>query len=290
MQDIEIEVTFKNKGITGEELKLIRVDKEVDIMAQYSRLNLEKKLQYAIVDIEGYEYFADVRLNEKEYNKHGLEYKCPCCGKPLAIFGGTNKMIRHFRHLKNSGECELKTQYAEKEIDIRKHRGNTGGESLEHKKLKRQVYLFFKKGAEFDIPCVKLQDGARIINKRTVTVIDAFLEKRALKKNNKTNGYIPDITLLTDTGEEIYLEITFKNGKTVDKYYDIWAELNNVVLEVRRREQELDKLNIKLLYSKELAMFRESNINKIKLESKKGQYCNFYTFKEGRVEVAETIF
>ncbi|HBJ1650347.1 TPA: hypothetical protein LA460_000251 [Clostridium botulinum] len=48
--------------------------------------------------------------------------------------------------------------------------------------------------------------------------------------------YKPDITVITDTGKIIYFEIAYTNKKRIDKYYDRWSYLNNMVIEINAKE------------------------------------------------------
>ena len=132
-----------------------------------------------------------------EYNKDN-EYTCRVCGgvvKPRAL--SSEKRARHFYHV-SSAEC--------------------GSESILHYWYKNE---FIKRGSKFKVDI----HGQQI----EYTCDDVVVEK----SYKTTYGiYKPDATVITNTGEEIFVEYNYSNKKKVSDYVDRWIELNCTVIEL----------------------------------------------------------
>ena len=60
--------------------------------------------------------------------------------------------------------------------------------------------------------------------------------KRIEKGNEEVGGYKTDITAYDKNNKEIYIEVTYQTGKTVEEYYNKWNKLNRNVIEVRKKD------------------------------------------------------
>lgn len=146
--------------------------------------------------------------NINEQNKHN-EYFCPICNSKVVPRTGS-KMSWHFAH-KDSKKC--------------------GSEAMIHWWIKNELV---KEGDVFNV----IIDG-QVINYKCKEIL--------IEKSQVTilGVYKPDITIITDTDEQIYVEIANTNKKRIKDYADMWEELNNIVVEVDVKDIITgDKINI----------------------------------------------
>lgn len=146
--------------------------------------------------------------NINEQNKHN-EYFCPICNSNVVPRTG-NKMSWHFAH-KDSKKC--------------------GSEAMIHWWIKNELV---KEGDTFNV----IIDG-QVVNYKCKEIL---IEKPQV---TSLGIYKPDITIITDTNEQVYVEIANTNKKRMKDYADIWEELNNIVVEVDIKDIITgDKINI----------------------------------------------
>lgn len=232
------------------------------VIAEHSELNKnENWLQFALFKDNDKYYFFDVRKNSTELKLYVDDNKfiCPYCQSSLIavsshIRKGT-RILAHLRHSNSANEVVKNCIFNTSNKRCIEYRNDFySGESYRHKKLKMRIYKLAKsKKLKIFIPDeyeiienLKSYETKVEFTRKEVTIVDALLEQRVLKKNEETKGYQPDIVLITDTGEHIYCEITVLNGKTVNDYHDIWNKLNKPVLEIKYSENEIinDVFNI----------------------------------------------
>ena len=228
------------------------------VLAEHSLLNTDDNwLQFALFKDKGDYYFFDIRKNAIELRDYAEDSKfiCPCCKGALTavsahtrcVNGEVIKVPTHLRHLKNDDSDYLNCMFNKGNKNHQELKDKLySGESFKHKKLKLRIFNLAKKGKmELSIP----YDYSVVVDKANfeasvdfdyeiIKVVDAVLEKRVLKKDDITNGYQPDITFITDTGEEIYVEITVASGKSVSKYSTIWNRLKRPVIELKYSENK----------------------------------------------------
>lgn len=151
-----------------------------------------------------------------EDSKYGVDYKCPVCNSkviPKAI-NESSIISPHFAHIDKS-KCNIESQI----------HWWTKNELLKHNDY-------------FTV----------IINNEEVKymVKDLFIEKATETSNGV---YRPDLTVLTTNGDVIYFEIFHTNKKNIDSYYNIWRELNNLVVEIRTNSiLEINNKNFNAVY------------------------------------------
>lgn len=137
-------------------------------------------------------------IDEIDDGNRDEEYTCFVCGaqiKPRAI--ESDKMSKHFYHVAGS-ECSA--------------------ESVMHYWYKE---MYLKDGDKFKL----LVDGQ---------YIDYECKELIVEKTYKTlaGNYRPDATVITTSGEEIFVEYNYKNKKKKSEYVDRWTELNKTVVEL----------------------------------------------------------
>ena len=168
----------------------------------------------------------DVKLwyayNEKdevvriENVKEDEKYHCPCCGEniyPKAI--NSDKVTSHFCH-ESGKSCSI-----------------NGGENFIHKFVKE---VTFKKG---EIIEVNTEEGIK-----KYAIAEVILEKTY---NTTLGDYRPDITLITECGERIFVEICNTNKKSFKKYYCKWLDLGSMVIELKVEDLINSKFEIGIL-------------------------------------------
>lgn len=129
------------------------------------------------------------------------KYHCPLCGSeviPKAI--NSDCISAHFAHIDKSKCC---------------------GETIVHWWVKNEL---IKNGDEFTIYTDK-------VNKFICNSIE--IEKVYVTKNG---CYKPDITIVSECGKIIFVEINVSNKKNTNQYWDMWKELNNMVVEFNVRD------------------------------------------------------
>ncbi|WP_346938154.1 competence protein CoiA family protein [uncultured Clostridium sp.] len=156
------------------------------------------------------------KINEE--NKHNT-YTCPICGGEVIARTGDIK-IHHFAH-KDKSKCS--------------------SESMIHFWVKNEL---IKVGETFKI---KLDNVIKEYVCRKVLIEKSY--------ETKFGVYKPDITILTESDEIIYFEVAKTNKKRISEYFDIWNELNNIIVEVETK----DLINVS--YIKEFKAISYKNID-----------------------------
>lgn len=235
------------------ELLLYDINDTDNVMAQQSAVsdmwNTTSPLQTALFKRNGKYYFFNANYAPAELRKDvdDEQFICPYCKSPLQLCNGSYNEIlgennaRFVRHIYTGEDSPAAKCILNTGNDFEKKRKKYfKGEGMMHKKTKIILYRMAKEGIlKLNVPCNYMLNTNSFdytyvdLEYKEVTIVDAVMEKQVLNKDYKTNGYRPDIIFYTDTGEEIYCEITCANGKTVNDYYDIWHRLNKTVVEVR---------------------------------------------------------
>lgn len=248
-------------------------DKE-GVMIEHRKLNgNDWRLHYALLKTNNKYYFFDIRKNVMEIKKYTdeKEFICPYCGGILSPVPDyyrkdrKDKIEAYLRHKHSENEKVKNCIFNLSNKDYKKkQKGYFEGESLKHKFFKIEMYKKAKEGTLF----LNLYESYELVekdydveikwNERKVKIVDAYMERKVLKKDEITNGYQPDLVLISDKGEHIYCEITVTSGKTVEEYYDIWRRLNKNVIEIRESDNKgmyeknnicFEELKIRNLYS-----------------------------------------
>lgn len=124
-------------------------------------------------------------------------YLCPCCGGIVKPRAlDSTKEQSHYYHV--TGKCTKESQL--------------------HFFCKNWL---FEKGSQF------------YIEDDLFTVQSIEVEKQY---NTDFGKYIPDVTVHTTSGKDIYFEMFFSNRKTSDDYFCKWSNLGNDVVEVNIKE------------------------------------------------------
>jgi len=124
-------------------------------------------------------------------------YLCPCCGGIVKPRAlDSTKEQSHYYHV--TGKCTKESQL--------------------HFFCKNWL---FEKGSQF------------YIEDDLFTVQSIEVEKQY---NTDFGKYIPDVTVHTTSGKDIYFEMFFSNRKTGDDYFCKWSNLGNDVVEVNIKE------------------------------------------------------
>lgn len=145
---------------------------------------------------------------DKVNEEYRGEYICPLCGSEVITKAiDSDYMSAHFAHIDKSKCC---------------------GETMVHWWVKNEL---IKSGDEFII-------NTNEINKFVCKSIE--IEKEYITQNGV---YKPDITINTECGKTIFVEINVSNKKNIDQYWDMWRELNNIVVEFNVRDV-IEKDNI----------------------------------------------
>lgn len=247
MKDIE----FKNNDNLINKGKLIpllsNIDDKEGVLIEHGVLNgNSNNLKYALIKYNNKYYFMDVEkaIMELKLYTDNQKIMCPNCKQDLYIMQGYKRkngteVKAHLKHYINSEECEFKQYYNSKHEKINK--GKYKGESEIHKNLKLSVATKINdKGMYFNIPKaysieVKGYECWANIEYEEVYIEKAEIEKWAIKRGDVVGGYKPDITAYDKSNKEIYIEVTYQTGKTIE-YYDKWKSLNKTVLEVRKND------------------------------------------------------
>lgn len=130
-----------------------------------------------------------------EQNKHN-EYFCPICNSKVIPRTG-KQMSWHFAH-KDSKKCS--------------------SEAMIHWWVKNELV---KKGDIFSV----IIDGIIVEYECKDILIEQVYQ-------TSYGQYNPDITIITEDNQEIYVEVANTNKKKLKDYADMWMELNNIVVEV----------------------------------------------------------
>lgn len=143
-----------------------------------------------------------IKIGDADINK---TYFCPCCGADVFPKATKSKKVSmHFCHV--SGEsCS-----------------DNGGESYIHKWIKT---VLFTPNQSIK---VNTKDGIK-----EYAIKEVEIEKRY---ETSQGDYIPDISVLTHEGENIFVEICNTNKKSIDKYWLKWFELGKMVIELKVKD------------------------------------------------------
>lgn len=265
-----MKIQMKNRDNLGELNELISVDIENkdDLLAKHKVLNVDNEyLHFGLMRIKDKYYFFEVDNFVAEYKLiEGVEFLCPYCKQPLFTRTGwtnkrTGKKVRdHLCHYSKDvdDDCIFRTTYKSRKLKKRYYQS----EGFRHKFVKENVCkIINEKGIKIELPYSykidKVGYEARInFEYREVFINKCDMEKKVLRKDELSNGYIPDIVAYNDNGDEIYIEITNSSGKTVNDYGTIWKRLNTQVLEVKVSDFYSVGLDFINLYSPTVEMAR----------------------------------
>lgn len=258
---IDTDIESKRGDQLEKDKKLIPLISDINdrdgIIAEHMDLNGEnsKYLKYALINIDGKYYFFDVRSNAMELKRIAYENKfiCPYCKSDLSIVPGYEKQInnktikveaflRHYSKDEKRKDCIF---YDSQDSREKKYKMYTK-EGIMHKKLKSKI-IRNAKSLTFEVPKIykvisdlkKYTCKVEFVKYTTKKIIGAESEKKVLSKDELTKGYIPDIILYTEDGDEIYVEVTVSSGKMVSDYYDIWKRLRKTVIECKLRDDNI---------------------------------------------------
>lgn len=252
-------LNFKNNDYILDGIELIPLISNIDdvegVLIEHNELNKKSnKLEFALIEHEGDYYFIDCKksIREDVYITDGKNYICPNCRQELALISGFTRngkqVDSYLRHIASDVECDFKTYYNSKEIDKGDDKKYTG-EGKTHKYLKLSTQRnIIDHGIMLNIPVsysIGIVDNKPVVKfeYKEVLLNNADTEKTALKGDDITKGYRPDITAYTNDGETVYIEVTNQSGKTVKEYYDVWKRLNKTVIEVRKVDNVDDDIN-----------------------------------------------
>lgn len=227
------------------------------VIAEHILLNGEysDRLKYGLISMDGKYYFFNVLNNSPEL-KNFVDNKkaiCPYCKSNLSTVHGyervmNNKRIsvdpflRHDQGEENSKECIFYYNKESEESRIKEY----SKESIKHIKIKMKLIkeatdLMFKLPNKYEIITDKdnYTCNARITDYIAKKVVKVEADKKILRKDNITKGYVPDLVLYTHDGDEIYVEVVANSGKSIHDYYDIWRRINKTVIECRMIDGKL---------------------------------------------------
>lgn len=140
-------------------------------------------------------------------NKHDI-YTCPICGSEVIARLG-DKKVHHFAH-KDKSKCN--------------------SETMIHWWVKNKL---IEVGDSFSI---KLSNN----NIKNYICKEIYIENQY---KTLCGVYKPDITIVTNTNETIYIEIECTNKKKIEEYLDRWMCLKNIVVEVSVKDMINNNIN-----------------------------------------------
>lgn len=245
------DIKFKNNDNLANRSKLIPLLSDINdkegIIIEHSKLNESNNLKYALIKYDNRYFFIDSERIIMEIKQYTDNHKimCPNCKQDLYVMQGYKRdngteVKAHLKHYINSEDCDFKQYYNSKSKKINK--GKFIGESKIHKELKLSIATEINsKGIYLNIPISynieidRYECWANIQYEKTY-IDRAEIEKWAIEKGNEeVGGYKPDITAYDKNNKEIYIEVTYQTGKTVEEYYNKWNKLNRNVIEVRKK-------------------------------------------------------
>lgn len=208
-------------------------------------------LQYALFKYNNKYYFFDVRTNTTELKMYvdDKSFICPFCKQdliPISPHIRTNKdgsissIPAHLRHKNNDESIKVCIFNSKYKLAQQEKERLWASESVIHRGIKlRMEHLIKRNGLKIYLPTeFEIIRNDTIFSSEVnfkydmVNITDVDVEVTALVKNDSTNGYRPDLTFITETGDKIFCEVTVTSGKTVSEYYDIWRSLNKPVIEI----------------------------------------------------------
>ena len=205
-----------------------------------------------------------IKIGDADINK---TYFCPCCGADVFPKATKSKKVTmHFCHV--SGEsCS-----------------DNGGESYIHKWIKT---VLFTPNQSIK---VNTKDGIK-----EYTVKEVEIEKRY---ETSQGDYIPDISVLTHEGENIFVEICNTNKKSIDKYWLKWFELGKMVIELKVKDVLDNNFELGILEpiyedSDKFGRFKEKDYKELvgkKVDDKekiriKELYNDIYDYRNGKISI-----
>ena len=266
-------IKFKNNDNLTNRSKLIPLLSDINdkegIIIEHSKLNESNNLKYALIKYSNKYFFINseqIIMEIKQYTDN-QKIMCPNCKQDLYIMQGYKRkngieVKPHLKHYINSEDCDFKQYYNSKSKKINK--GKYTGESKIHKELKLSIATEINsKGIYLNIPTsynieIDNYECWANIQYKKIYVNKAEIEKWAIEKGNEeVGGYKPDITAYDENNREIYIEVTYQTGKTVNEYYNKWGKLNRNVIEVRKK----DNIDIEINYSQEEGYWKEIYIH-----------------------------
>lgn len=267
------DIKFKNNDNLANRSKLIPLLSDINdkegIIIEHSKLNESNNLKYALIKYDNRYFFIDSERIIMEIKQYTDNHKimCPNCKQDLYVMQGYKRdngteVKAHLKHYINSEDCDFKQYYNSKSKKINK--GKFIGESKIHKELKLSIATEINsKGIYLNIPISynieidKYECWANIQYEKTY-IDRAEIEKWAIEKGNEeVGGYKPDITAYDKNNKEIYIEVTYQTGKTVEEYYNKWNKLNRNVIEVRKK----DNVDVEISCSQEEGYLKEIYIH-----------------------------
>lgn len=259
MEDIK----FKNNDSLTNKTKLIPLLSDINdkegVIIEHNKLNESNNLKYALIKYDDKYFFINSEQAIMEIKQYTDNQKimCPNCKQDLYIMQGYKRkngieVKSHLKHYINSEDCDFKQYYNSKAKKINK--GKYAGESKIHKELKLSIAteinsdgIYLNIPTSYNIEIDNYECWANIQYKK-IYINKAEIEKWAIEKGNEeVGGYKPDITAYDENNKEIYIEVTYQTGKTVNEYYNKWDKLNKNVIEVRKK----DNVDIEISYSQE---------------------------------------
>lgn len=267
------DIKFKNNDNLANRSKLIPLLSDINdkegIIIEHSKLNESNNLKYALIKYDNRYFFIDSERIIMEIKQYTDNHKimCPNCKQDLYVMQGYKRdngteVKAHLKHYINSEDCDFKQYYNSKSKKINK--GKFIGESKIHKELKLSIATEINsKGIYLNIPISynieidRYECWANIQYEKTY-IDRAEIEKWAIEKGNEeVGGYKPDITAYDKNNKEIYIEVTYQTGKTVEEYYNKWNKLNRNVIEVRKK----DNVDVEISCSQEEGYLKEIYIH-----------------------------
>ena len=267
------DIKFKHNDNLANRSKLIPLLSDINdkegIIIEHSKLNESNNLKYALIKYNNRYFFIDSERIIMEIKQYTDNHKimCPNCKQDLYVMQGYKRdngteVKAHLKHYINSEDCDFKQYYNSKSKKINK--GKFIGESKIHKELKLSIATEINsKGIYLNIPISynieidRYECWANIQYEKTY-IDRAEIEKWAIEKGNEeVGGYKPDITAYDKNNKEIYIEVTYQTGKTVEEYYNKWNKLNRNVIEVRKK----DNVDVEISCSQEEGYLKEIYIH-----------------------------
>ena len=270
---------MKNRDNIHEFNNLIEVDinDKDELLAKHKVLNTDNDyLHFGLLRIDDKYYFFEVDNFVAEYKSiEGVDFLCPYCKEPLfARSGWVNKKTKnkvrdhlcHYAKNKDESPCIFRTDYKSSKLKKKYYTS----ESFKHSFVKEQIFNYINNNTcEIEIPCkykidVNYKDYSSKVSYEyeKIKLVECEKEKKVLNKDDKTNGYRPDILAKDSLGNDVYIEITNCQGKTVNEYMDIWKRLGKQVLEVKVSDYYNLGINFINLYN---SVIEESRIENLKV-------------------------
>lgn len=255
---VQLKVKHKHRDDFSDDNKYYplfsNITDKIGVIAEHSQLNEnEKWLQFALFKSDDKYYFFDVRKNAAELRQYvdDCKFICPYCGGDLFMVashirnGCQKKIPTHLRHKQSDDELVQSCIFNTGNKNYKDMRNEFfSGESYKHKSLKLRLYKLAKAGklellipSAYDIVENLVSYEAKAnFQLKPVRIVDALVETRVLKKDEVSDGYQPDLVLISEDGEYIFCEVTVSSGKTVEQYYTIWDRLQTPVIEFKYNE------------------------------------------------------